>query len=63
MRASGPRAEKFRDWLIYEVFPRLEDTGGYLLGEEKAETPVDVEALLHDYIDKKQGAINAVYAT
>ena len=35
MRSNMPDAERFQDWVMEEVLPKIRKHGGYIVGEEK----------------------------
>lgn len=41
MRSDKPVAERFQDWLIYEVLPAIEKTGGYMVASPE-ESPEEL---------------------
>lgn len=63
-QSRKPDAEKFQDWVCYEVLPSIRKTGGYMVVKEE-DTPESIMArallIAQDTLDRKQAVINQLH--
>lgn len=63
-QSRKPDAEKFQDWVCYEVLPAIRKTGGYMVAKEE-DTPESIMArallIAQDTLDRKQAVINQLH--
>lgn len=63
-QSRKPDAEKFQDWVCYEVLPSIRKTGGYMVTKEE-DTPESIMArallIAQETLDRKQAVINQLH--
>ena len=57
MRSKKPEAEKFEEWVVGTVLPSLRKTGGYMIGEENAQSEDEIIYLAMQMMQKKIAAM------
>lgn len=57
MRSKLPSAERFEEWVVGTVLPSLRKTGGYMIGEENAQSEDEIIYLAMQMMQKKIAAM------
>lgn len=54
-----PEVVEFQDWVTRVVLPSIADTGGYVVGQERSQSPEELLALLSAFAEKLVGPLVA----
>lgn len=63
LKSRKPQARAFRKWVTSVVLPAIRRDGSYVMGEEKVQSPEELEALLAAACERKRARIAGAEST